>query len=162
MKPRVTIITLGVDDLEKAVAFYRDGLGWQTPGIIGTRVRARGGCVLQSSARRATGTLASRQHVRSMRALTEGRAALRSSPSPITSTAPKTSTPQWRWPGGPARRSSRTQAKPSMAATLATSPTRMGTCGKSPAIPRSRSAINFHSYGAFIRRNFAIAAAIRE
>jgi uncharacterized protein len=36
MKPRVTIITLGVDDLEKAVAFYRDGLGWPTPGIIGT------------------------------------------------------------------------------------------------------------------------------
>ncbi len=31
MKPRVTLITLGVDDLEKAVAFYRDGLGWQTP-----------------------------------------------------------------------------------------------------------------------------------
>lgn len=36
MKPRVTIITLGVDDLQKAVAFYRDGLGWNTPGIIGT------------------------------------------------------------------------------------------------------------------------------
>jgi uncharacterized protein len=36
VKPRVTIITLGVDDLQKAVAFYRDGLGWQTPGIIGT------------------------------------------------------------------------------------------------------------------------------
>jgi catechol 2,3-dioxygenase-like lactoylglutathione lyase family enzyme len=36
MKPRVTIITLGVDDLQSAVAFYRDGLGWQTPGIIGT------------------------------------------------------------------------------------------------------------------------------
>jgi catechol 2,3-dioxygenase-like lactoylglutathione lyase family enzyme len=36
MKPRITIITLGVDDLEKAVAFYRDGLGWSTPGIIGT------------------------------------------------------------------------------------------------------------------------------
>jgi catechol 2,3-dioxygenase-like lactoylglutathione lyase family enzyme len=38
MKPRVTIITLGVDDLQKAVAFYRDGLGWKTPGIIGTEV----------------------------------------------------------------------------------------------------------------------------
>jgi catechol 2,3-dioxygenase-like lactoylglutathione lyase family enzyme len=35
MKPRVTIITLGVDDLQKALAFYRDGLGWTTPGIIG-------------------------------------------------------------------------------------------------------------------------------
>ena len=35
MKPRVTLITLGVDDLPKAVAFYRDGLGWATPGIVG-------------------------------------------------------------------------------------------------------------------------------
>ena len=36
MKPRVTFITLGVDDLERAVAFYRDGLGLTTRGIIGT------------------------------------------------------------------------------------------------------------------------------
>ena len=35
MKPRITIITLGVDDLERAVQFYRDGLGLPTPGIIG-------------------------------------------------------------------------------------------------------------------------------
>jgi uncharacterized protein len=35
MKPRVTMLTLGVDDLERSVAFYRDGLGWTTPGIIG-------------------------------------------------------------------------------------------------------------------------------
>lgn len=35
MKPRITIITLGVDDLEKALAFYRDGLGLPTQGIIG-------------------------------------------------------------------------------------------------------------------------------
>lgn len=28
MEPRLNIITLGVRDLEKAVAFYRDGLGW--------------------------------------------------------------------------------------------------------------------------------------
>ena len=35
MKPRVTLITLGVDDLEKSLAFYRDGLGLQTPGIVG-------------------------------------------------------------------------------------------------------------------------------
>jgi uncharacterized protein len=27
MKPRVTLITLGVDDLEKAPRFYRDGVG---------------------------------------------------------------------------------------------------------------------------------------
>ena len=35
MKPRVTLITLGVDDLEKAVLFYRDGLGFPTKGIVG-------------------------------------------------------------------------------------------------------------------------------
>jgi len=35
MKPRVTLITLGVDDLERAVAFYRDGLGFATEGIVG-------------------------------------------------------------------------------------------------------------------------------
>ncbi len=36
MKPRITVLTLGVDDLDKAVAFYRDGLGWPTQGIVGT------------------------------------------------------------------------------------------------------------------------------
>ncbi len=35
MKPRITVLTLGVDDLRRAVAFYRDGLGWPTAGIIG-------------------------------------------------------------------------------------------------------------------------------
>lgn len=36
MQPRITLLTLGVDDLERAVAFYRDGLGLATEGIIGT------------------------------------------------------------------------------------------------------------------------------
>ena len=36
MKPRITLITLGVADLERAVAFYRDGLGLATAGIVGT------------------------------------------------------------------------------------------------------------------------------
>ncbi|MBI4995683.1 MAG: VOC family protein [Rhodocyclales bacterium] len=36
MKPRITMVTLGVDDLERAVRFYRDGLGLTTPGIVGT------------------------------------------------------------------------------------------------------------------------------
>jgi len=35
MEQRLTVLTLGVDDLERALAFYRDGLGWTTPGIIG-------------------------------------------------------------------------------------------------------------------------------
>ena len=35
MKAMITLLTLGVDDLERAVRFYRDGLGWKTEGIIG-------------------------------------------------------------------------------------------------------------------------------
>lgn len=35
MKPRITVITLGVDDLEKAVDFYQQGLGLHTDGIVG-------------------------------------------------------------------------------------------------------------------------------
>ncbi|MBW3582084.1 MAG: VOC family protein [Euryarchaeota archaeon] len=36
MKPHITMITLGVDDLERALRFYRDGLGFPTEGIVGT------------------------------------------------------------------------------------------------------------------------------
>jgi uncharacterized protein len=36
MQPRITVLTLGVDDLERAVRFYRDGLGLKTDGIVGT------------------------------------------------------------------------------------------------------------------------------
>ncbi|HEY0947818.1 MAG TPA: VOC family protein [Opitutaceae bacterium] len=35
MKPRISVITLGVDDLERAVSFYQHGLGLQTAGIVG-------------------------------------------------------------------------------------------------------------------------------
>lgn len=35
MKARVTVITLGVDNLERALSFYRDGLGLRTDGIVG-------------------------------------------------------------------------------------------------------------------------------
>ncbi len=35
MKPRITVITLGVDDLERSLHFYRDGLGLPTEGIFG-------------------------------------------------------------------------------------------------------------------------------
>jgi catechol 2,3-dioxygenase-like lactoylglutathione lyase family enzyme len=35
MKPRITLITLGVDDLEKSLAFYREGLGLRSEGIVG-------------------------------------------------------------------------------------------------------------------------------
>lgn len=36
MKPRVTVFTLAVDDLERALRFHRDGLGLPTQGIFGT------------------------------------------------------------------------------------------------------------------------------
>jgi len=32
----ITVLTLGVRDLEKSVRFYRDGLGLKTEGIVGT------------------------------------------------------------------------------------------------------------------------------
>lgn len=35
MKPRLSLVTLCVDDLDRAVAFYRDGMGLATKGIIG-------------------------------------------------------------------------------------------------------------------------------
>jgi uncharacterized protein len=35
MKPRISVLTLGVDDLERSLKFYRDGLGLSTKGIIG-------------------------------------------------------------------------------------------------------------------------------
>lgn len=35
MKPAITVITIGVDDLEASLRFYRDGLGWPGDGIIG-------------------------------------------------------------------------------------------------------------------------------
>jgi uncharacterized protein YndB with AHSA1/START domain/catechol 2,3-dioxygenase-like lactoylglutathione lyase family enzyme len=36
MIPKITVLTLAVDDLEKSLRFYRDGLGFATPGIVGT------------------------------------------------------------------------------------------------------------------------------
>lgn len=35
MKPRLSVITLCVDDLERSLRFYRDGLGFKTDGIVG-------------------------------------------------------------------------------------------------------------------------------
>ena len=35
MKQRITVLTIGVDDLKESLKFYRDGLGLKTEGIIG-------------------------------------------------------------------------------------------------------------------------------
>ncbi len=37
MKPRISLVTLGVDDLDRALRFYRDGLGLESDGIVGTQ-----------------------------------------------------------------------------------------------------------------------------
>lgn len=36
MKPRIHVITLAVDNLERALRFYADGLGLESPGVVGT------------------------------------------------------------------------------------------------------------------------------
>ena len=38
MKARISMITLGVDDLSRSLAFYREGLGFPTKGIVGTEL----------------------------------------------------------------------------------------------------------------------------
>lgn len=35
MKPSISVITLAVEDLDRALVFYRDGMGLPTAGIIG-------------------------------------------------------------------------------------------------------------------------------
>lgn len=35
MKPRISVLTIGVADLDRSLAFYRDGLGLPTEGIVG-------------------------------------------------------------------------------------------------------------------------------
>ena len=47
MQPRITLLTLAVDDLERAVAFYRDGLGLPTQGIVGTEFEHGAVCFFQ-------------------------------------------------------------------------------------------------------------------
>ena len=48
MEPRISIVTLGVRDLERAIAFYRDGLGLPAPHQPGPEIaffRTRGTCL---------------------------------------------------------------------------------------------------------------------
>ncbi len=39
MRAAINFITVAVEDLERSLAFYRDGLGWKTEGIVGTEFR---------------------------------------------------------------------------------------------------------------------------
>jgi uncharacterized protein len=36
MQPTINVITLAVSDLDRALTFYRDGLGLESPGVVGT------------------------------------------------------------------------------------------------------------------------------
>jgi hypothetical protein len=36
MQPTINVITLAVSDLDRALTFYRDGLGLDSPGVVGT------------------------------------------------------------------------------------------------------------------------------
>jgi uncharacterized protein len=38
VKPRISVITIGVSDLERSLVFYRDGLGLPSEGIVGREV----------------------------------------------------------------------------------------------------------------------------
>jgi len=47
MKPRISVLTIAVNDLEESMKFYREGLGLQTEGIIGEAFeQGRGAVVL--------------------------------------------------------------------------------------------------------------------
>lgn len=39
MNPAIFVITLGVDDLDRSLAFYRDGLGFPSKGILGAEFK---------------------------------------------------------------------------------------------------------------------------
>jgi catechol 2,3-dioxygenase-like lactoylglutathione lyase family enzyme len=36
MEARIHVLTLAVDDLERALRFYRDGLGFESAGMVGS------------------------------------------------------------------------------------------------------------------------------
>jgi uncharacterized protein len=42
VEARVHVLTLAVADLERALGFYRDGLGLESPGVVGTEFRGDG------------------------------------------------------------------------------------------------------------------------
>jgi uncharacterized protein len=39
MKARIHVVTLAVADLDRSLAFYRDGLGFETEGLIGSEFK---------------------------------------------------------------------------------------------------------------------------
>ena len=157
MKPRITLITLGVDDLAKSLEFYRDGL--PTRGIVGEEFEH--GAVaffdVQHGLRLALWPRRSIAH-------DTGIPIQPPSATDLTIghnvTSKKKSTRSWRKPHARAPRSSSPPATRSGAATPATSKTPTATSGRSRGIRRwrlwNRSEGSVHSkgfprYSAFFR-----------
>jgi Glyoxalase/Bleomycin resistance protein/Dioxygenase superfamily. len=63
MKPRITVITIGVDDLDRALRFYRDGLGLRTEGIIGKEFEYGAVAFFDLQAGFEAGTLAAQEYL---------------------------------------------------------------------------------------------------
>jgi catechol 2,3-dioxygenase-like lactoylglutathione lyase family enzyme len=57
LQAKIFFITLAVDDLDRSVAFYGDGSGWPTEGIVGQEVvqAAIGAGLSKSEVHRLTG-----------------------------------------------------------------------------------------------------------
>jgi len=122
MKPRISLLTLGVDDLERSLAFYRDGLGLPTEGIIGTEFE-RGAVAFFELSGGLKLALWERSNIAFDAQLPQ------SAPSPTDFTIAHNVPPV---PG-----LSKPPPRPSMAATPATSRTPTVTSGKSPGTRRS-------------------------
>ncbi len=58
MEPHIDVITLAVNDLDRSLAFYRDGLGLETPGVTGTKFVGDGAnAAMRSESRRLAGKI---------------------------------------------------------------------------------------------------------
>ena len=134
MEPRITLVTLGVADLDRSLAFYRDGLGWapsraSVEGDVAFfqlerdgRWRCGRGTQLAEDARLADGAgwggIALAQNHGSREAVDAAVAAA---------------------VGGRRRRCSRRRSRPTGAGTRATSRTPTGIRGRSPTTRSGRS-----------------------
>ena len=62
MKPRITVITIGVEDLDASLRFYHDGLGFPTEGIVGKEFEHGAVVFIDLQPRPASGNLAAIEH----------------------------------------------------------------------------------------------------
>jgi len=142
MKPRIHVITLAVADLDRALAFYRDGLGFRTEGLIGTEFKGDETIPDGTTAVfHLDGGLMLSIYPRSELA--------KDAVIPLTETKPASSASGTRWPAGP--RSTKSSHRPKQpeqpspahlttgrgASTRDTSKIPTATSGRSSGTPRS-------------------------